>query len=60
MRLEAHRERAAIVEFLRKRTHLVSLAQLIEDGAHWFSDATLDAWAAKQGFLVRPGGPTKE
>lgn len=44
---------AVFVRFLRKYTHLESLAQLIENGVHLRPEQEVRAYAAKNGITLR-------
>ena len=52
----AMQERAAIVAFLRKHTHLEALARLIEAGAYTLSERSLRDRCKREGVILEPWG----
>lgn len=46
-------ERLAISDWLRSRTHLIALADLLEQGVHKLSDAEQEALCKKHGIDLR-------
>lgn len=54
MSLEEQLERSLIVAFVRRRTNLGQLADLLAAGGHRFTEATLEAWCTKHGAMLRP------